>query len=200
MQTRRLTQVLIVLLAAGGWAVACRPDTARDEITVRRIHVVDETGEVRLMIAGDLPDPIVRGEQVERAVEPAGILWHDEDGNESGDLITSSTPDGGKQRAVIFDLTHQPTDAVSLGTVESADGERWMAGLMIHDRNPYDPGPVETSQGKRRILLGTDNANAGLVILDPEERERIRIGVDPEGVPAFEILDENGDVVYRVPE
>lgn len=38
---------------------------------------------------------------------------------------------------------------------------------------------------KRRIVLDTQNQDAGLVILDPEARERIRISVDANGVAMF---------------
>lgn len=174
-------------------------DGAPREITVERINVVDGSGEVRLVIAGSLPDPVVRGEQLERAISPAGILWHDQDGNESGG-IASAPVSGGTQRMIVFDFTHQPTDAIGLGTFETDDGRTWMAGLRVFDRLPHSPGPVQTSQGTQRIVLGTQNQNAGLVILDPQERERIRIGVDPDGVALFEILDEEGRVVYRAPE
>lgn len=100
----------------------------------------------------------------------------------------------------LFIRRYQPTDAVSMGTFETADGQVWMAGMIVYDRIPYSPGSVETTQGKRRIMLGTHNEDAGLVILDPEERERIRIGVDPDGAAMIEILDEGGEVVYRAPE
>ncbi len=101
---------------------------------------------------------------------------------------------------ITFDFTRQITDGVRLGTYESDDGEVWQGGLTVYDRRPFSPGPIESSQGKRRIHLGTENEDAGLVILDSSERERIRIGVGQDGVAAIEILDDNGEVVYRLPE
>jgi len=59
---------------------------------------------------------------------------------------------------------------------------------------------VASSQGKQRIYLGTQNGDAGLVVLDSEERERIRIGVGQDGVAVIEILAEDGEVIYRVPD
>lgn len=190
---------IALLCAIAVVTAACRHQVMPSEITVQRINVIDESGEVRLVISGDLPDPMVRGERLERDISPAGLLWHDEDGNESGGLAVAHR-DGVNQRMLIFDFTHQITDAIGMGTFESEDGEFWSAGMIVHDRLPYDPGPVETSQGTRRIMLGTQNEDASLVILDPQERERIRIGVDPNGVAVFEILDEDGEVVYRAPE
>lgn len=192
---------IAVIVSAG-----CEQSGPPDEITVKRINIVDESGEVRFVIAGDAPDPVVRGERIERSIKPAGLIWHDEDGNESGGLATAPVPgwkDGGPAgnvRMLTFDFTHQITDAVRVGTYESDDGKHWRGGLTVYDRRPYDPGPVESSQGKERIFLGTRNANAGLVIHDTEERERIRIGVDAQGNAVIEMLDEQGEVVHRLPE
>lgn len=192
------------LIVAAAIATGCRHAPA-EEITVRRINVVDASGEVRFVIAGELPDPVVRGERKPRAITPAGILWHDEDGNESGGLAVTSVPGWkgapkGKVRMITFDFTHQITDALRLDTFESDDGETWSGGLTVFDRRPYVAGPVTSSQGRERLYLGTQNGHAGLVVRDAQERERIRIGVDPDGNAVFEILDENGTVVHRIPE
>ena len=170
-------------------------------MTVSRINVVDEYGEIRFVIAGDAPDPIIRGERVTRSISPAGIIWHDEDGNESGGIGVAKFPDGTtKARIIAFDFTHQPTDAIHMGTYESEDGEEWKGGLTVYDRRPYTPGPVTSSQGKKRVFLGTDNQAAGLVIHDAQERERIKIGVNADGEAVIEILNENGEVVQRIPQ
>lgn len=101
---------------------------------------------------------------------------------------------------ITFDFTHQITDGVRLGTYESNDGDQWEGGLTVHDRRPFAAGPIESSQGPRRIFLGTQNEDARLAIWDASGRERIRIGVGQDGVAAIEILDEDGNVVHRVPE
>jgi hypothetical protein len=161
---------------------------------------------VKLVIAGELPGPVVRGERKERDIAPAGILWHDPGGDESGGLAVTEVPgwkgapDKGKVRMITFDFTHQLTDAVRIDTFESNDGAAWSGGLTVFDRRPYEAGPIESSQGKERLFLGTQNGDAGLVIRDAEERERIRIGVGPDGVASIEVLDERGAVVHRLPE
>ncbi len=186
-----------MLLIAG-----CASVVPADEITVKRINVVDESGKLRFIIAGESPGPIVRGQQYERSISPAGIIWHDEDGNESGGIVTTRYPPDNttKARMITFDFTHQITDAVNLGTFESEDGETWKGGLTVYDRRPYVPGPVTSSQGVKRIFLGTQNADAGLIIHDDEGRERIRLGVNVDGKAAIEILDEQGKVIQRIPD
>lgn len=200
-----LVRNISVAFAAAVVAAGCVHFAQPEEITVKRINLVDSSGETRLVISGDMPDPVVRGERIERAITPAGILWHDEDGDESGGLGIAPVPawhgaPNGKVRMITFDFTHQITDAVRLGTYESDDGTAWEGGLTVYDRRPFSPGPIESSQGIRRIYLGTQNEDAGLVILDSEERERIRIGVGQDDVAVIEILDEAGEVVYRIPE
>lgn len=199
-------QVIGVTLAVASLLTGCANSAQPEEITVQRINVVDQSGVVRLVISSELPDPVIRGERLERAIVPAGIIWHDEDGNESGGLALAQVPgwkDGGpagKVRMFTFDFTHQITDAVRVGTYESSDGNVWRGGLTVYDRRPYTPGPIESSQGVERIFLGTRNEDAGLVIHDPEGRERIRIGVDSDGESQFEILDKDGEVVFSIPD
>lgn len=195
-----------LILAVMFVPVGCSSGDDPNEITVKRINVVDDSGVVRLVIASELPDPVVRGERLERSIVPGGLIWHDEDGNESGGLALAEVPqwkDGGPEgrvRMITFDYTHQITDAVRMGTYESADGEVWRGGLTVYDRRPYEAGPIQSSQGVERIFLGTKNENAGLVVHDPEGRERIRIGVDSDGDARFEMLDESGETVHSIPE
>lgn len=191
--------IVAVILAA------CGKFDAQDEITVRRINLVDRTGEIKLVIAAELPGPVVRGERMERDIVPAGLIWHDSGGDESGGIAVADVSGwkgasgGGKVRMITFDFTHQLTDAVRLDTFESNDGDAWSGGLTVFDRRPYQAGTVESSQGTERLFLGTRNGAAGLVIRDTEERERIRIGVDPDGIAVIELLDEAGKVVNRLP-
>lgn len=195
------TMLAVTLLSTG-----CESSDSQDEITVKQINIVDDSGVVRLVIASELPDPVVRGERLERSIVPAGLIWHDEDGNESGGLALAEVPqwkDGGPEgrvRMISFDYTHQITDAVRIGTYESADGNVWRGGLTVYDRRPYEAGPIQSSQGVERIFLGTRNENAGLVIHDPEGRERIRIGVDSDGRTRIEMLDESGETIHSIPE
>ena len=78
-----------VACVAAATAIGCGNSVPPEEITVRRINVVDESGEIRLVIAGELPGPIVRGQALERAIVPAGIIWYDRNGDESGGLAAA---------------------------------------------------------------------------------------------------------------
>ncbi len=158
MNTVNLSRSLGVACVAAFIAGGCA-HSAHDELTVRRINLVDESGETRLVISGDLPDPVVRGERLKRDIAPAGILWHDEDSDESGGIGVAPVSrwwgaPSGKVRMITFDFTHQITDGVRLGTYESDDGETWEGGLTVHDRRPFSPGPIESSQGNDESSWG----------------------------------------------
>ena len=194
----RLRTALAAWLAAAGLS-GCVTTGTPDEITVSRINVVDETGALRFILAGDAPGPMVRGERLERDIAPAGLIFHDADGNESGGLALATMPDGSTARFLTFDFVRQITDAVRLGTFEAPGGETWRGGLEVFDQNPYDPGPVTTSQGVQRIFLGTEDRDAFLIVHDADGRERIRIGVDTQGEAVIEMLDAEGALTFALP-
>ncbi len=196
---RPFRSALAAGLAAAGLA-GCVTTGTPDEITVSRINVVDETGALRFILAGDAPGPMVRGERLERSIAPAALVFHDADGDESGGLALATMPDGSTGRFLTFDFVRQITDAVRLGTFEAPGGETWRGGLEIFDQNPYDPGPVTTSQGVQRVFLGTEDRDAFLIVHDAQGRERIRIGVDAQGEAVIEMLDTDGVQTFTAPQ
>ncbi len=111
-----------------------------------------------------------------------------------------SGPDGSRMAGNILDYDHQPTDGIGIMKVESADGRRWMVGLTIADRTPYQEGEITTSEGVSRIMLSNRNRDASLEIAGTSGRPRIRIGVDANDVPRAEVLDADGEVVGRLPQ
>lgn len=86
-----------------------------------------------------------------------------------------------------------------MGSVLDFLARTWSAGLMISDRRPYEPGDLKSSSGTTRIQLQNENQDARLIISDAKGKPRIRLGVDRSGVASFEILDEAGKVLHRLP-
>jgi hypothetical protein len=126
---------------------------------------------------------------------PAGLLFLDTKGNETGGLVTARLQNDDVTN-FIFDCTYQTTDCIKMVKVESTDGTRLRESFDIFDRRPYT-GRVESSQGVQRITLGDENQNAQLVISDPQGRPRIRIGVDKAGEPSIVMLRPDGKVAYH---
>lgn len=213
MQVRNPTHVLLSLLVVGVWGLLASrwlvPDAHAgglqgtgkqviDELTVQRINIVDGSGKTRIVIANAerFPDPVVRGKPVPRSIRnAAGMVFFDNDGNETGGVATMRGPAGHEMAGLILDYTHQPTDGIGIVKSESKDGEHFTAGLTIADRLPYKPGDIETSGGISRIWLANSDRDAALEIADTAGKPRIRIGVDRNDKPSFQVLDADGKIV-----
>jgi hypothetical protein len=214
----RLTHLLLAALALGVWGLLLRPhlpfafadaqalpapgSATFDTLTVQRINVIDADGKTRLIIANSerFPDVQLRGKVLPRSIhDTAGLLFFDTKGEETGGLALAKLRDEDVAN-LTFDYTYQATDGIRIIKQESADGTRWQAGFDIFDRRPYQPGPIDSSQGVQRIALADENQNAQLVISDPQGHPRIRIGVDKTGKPRIEMLNPDGKVIYGAGE
>ena len=209
-KSTRTTHLLLGALTIGVWGLlllhwlapdaraSAKQAASTQEITVQRINIVDADGHTRLVLAGQdrFPDPVVRGKSVPRSIhDTAGIVFYDAAGNEAGGLATAHTQGSTGMGALILDYGYQPTDGIGLVKTESADGKHFTAGLTISDRRPYKPGPIDSSEGVSRIWLSNSDRDASLEIADTRGKPRIRIGVDAQDRPSFEILDGDGKVV-----
>jgi hypothetical protein len=210
------TKVLVTVLALGVWVLAieqfvpsifgqARAATSSvrsktlDTLNVHRINIKDADGTTRFVIsnAQDSPPAVVRGKTYKRSISnSAGMIFYKPNGDETGGIATSVIHNR-NQAALIFDYTHQPTDGISMGTLESSDGKKWSAGFSVHDRRPYHPGPIKSSGGVKRIWLGDNNHDTELIIYGPKGNARIRIGVGKDGNPHIEMLNEKGKVTYN---
>jgi hypothetical protein len=210
---QRLTQFLLALLVIGVWGLLLRPllpsaaagtpptqqSATFDTLTVQRINVVEPDGKPRLVIANTarFPGAIVRGKEYPRSINStAGILFFDESGSEIGGLaLTKLGTDN--MANLTFDYAYQPTDGIYAIRRESADGQHWQAGFGISDRRPYEPGPIESSQGTPRIALIDKDQDAQLLISDAAGHPRIRLSVPKSGEPKIEMLNAQGGIIYQ---
>jgi len=161
-----------------------------DEITVKRINIIDEKGVNRLVIANQerMPLPVINGKTYKSAVSPAGMIFYDSNGDECGGIVLS---DLGKSalKAVAFD--YRNADAVGLLAQDDHEGKNFKAGMIINDKDIS--GMPGNSIG--RIQLMTNNGTAGLIINGPDEKPRIIITVDSLGKPVIQILDAKGKAI-----
>lgn len=166
-----------------------RSATSFEEISVKRINVIDDAGNNRLVISNQdlIPDPIIGGKTYKRRIAPAGIIFYDENGDEVGG-IAMSTLDSVGLRAVSFDYAN--ADAIGLVAQEDINGANFKAGIMIMDKDLSGKPGSNIS----RLKLITENGNAGLIINGPDEKPRISIQVDSFGIPSIRIFGKNGKV------
>jgi len=158
-----------------------------EEISVKRINVIDEAGNNRLVISNQerTPNPIIAGKEFKRRIAPAGIIFYDENGDEVGGLVMS-TLDSTGLRALAFDYAN--ADAIGLLAQEDINGNNFKAGILIMDKDLSG----KLGSNISRLKLTTENGNAGLIINGPDEKPRISILVDSIGTPSIQVFDKNG--------
>jgi hypothetical protein len=200
---RRLKACCAVLGAALGVLVlsaASAPLEGRHaELTTERLNIVAPDGTLRLAIANEerFPQPVIGGKPARRAVNPAGLVFFDDKGDEVGGLALSE-PGGGRLSALAFD--YAKSDAVALLTHVAADGSDSTAGLVVNSRPPDAMSAASAARfAQRRIAVQNHNESAEVVLSDPAGRARLRLSVDPQGAPRMEMLDEAGKVIYHAP-
>ena len=189
---------LVAVGAMVGGATSALSSPEFDTVTVRRINVVDDDGTTRLVIANNatIPDAVVRGVTYPRSIgNTAGMVFYGPDGQEVGGLATSTFGEDTQQAALILDYHRQPTDGISIGMSEGPEDEDYRTALSIADRRPYQPGPIKSSQGVRRIAVENDTGDARLIISDTQGRPRIRIGVTKDDRAEIVVLDADGQVM-----
>jgi len=205
----------IAIVALVAQAVRATGSGRLDELTVRRLNVVDSLGRTRVILAGGFPP---------RRAQLAGLLFINEEGVEAGGLGYSGRRDanGEVQAGAILTFDQYRNDQiVALEYVHR--GARKQQGLTIQERpdtlsdllkRAYRE--IETAQGQlardslqrywqsrvpssevaaRRLFLGRDFARSATVTLaDPSGRVRLRLLVDSLGNPSIAFLDASGAV------
>jgi hypothetical protein len=160
---------------------------------------------------------------------PPGLLFYNDEGDECGGLIFGGRrrDDGGCSAGahLLFDQYKQD-QAIGI-QYDDSNGERRL-GLFVSDwavvpgatrlqlidrweavrSLPQGPRRAQAMEELRaagffpapRLFVGRTREGAAVVRLcDARGRVRLRLAVDPEGVPSIEFLDEAGQVVLRLP-
>lgn len=200
------------------------------EIDAERINVVEPDGRLALVIAntGRLPGPILEGKELPKELsqgrtDSAGMIFVDAQGNEVGGLVYRAVvrPDGTyvASRSLTFDQ-HNQDQVVGMQYLDNGNSRG--SGLSVWDRPTKitlkelldltaDRQLIERrfaelmkergdTPGARRVFLGSQDRTAALRLADTAGRERVRIVVDNNDTARMEFLDEQGRVVYTLPE
>jgi hypothetical protein len=169
------------------------------ELTTERLNIVAPNGTLRLVMANEqrFPPPIIDGRPLKRAINPAGLVFFNDKGDEVGGLALSE-PGGGRLSALSFDYPN--FDAIGLLARVAPDGKDATAGVVINSRAPAQMSAASAARVvHQRIALQNHNESAEVVLSDPEGRPRLRLSVDPHGTPRMEMLDDSGKVTYHEP-
>ena len=163
-----------------------------DRLAVHRIDIVDSNGVIRMVLAADLPQPIVGGVQYKRTFSAGGLTLYDQNGDERGGYAVADVPGS----AAILTLDHANGDAV--GWKELPDGSVSFVmidrGAMKEDPATHKLLPAMDSSQRVNIAVAADGSPE-ITLADKQERPRIRLTVTKEGFGALEFLNAKGEVV-----
>lgn len=176
---------------------ACdQPDQTLDELTVRRINIVDENGNRQVVLAARerFPLPVLDGREYPRDISPSGIVFYDNEGNEAGGIGVVNVDSVGER--VVFAFDYANSEAIALSKFESDDGTTREAGFSMFDRQPIGADIMKVgSVGAQRISITNENGTARIVLRDTKGRPRISMSVDSTDQARIQMLDEEGNVV-----
>ncbi|HVS11883.1 MAG TPA: hypothetical protein VMS76_18600 [Planctomycetota bacterium] len=133
--------------------------------------IVDEAGVDRISVAAPAPDPPGGGKRIATA---NGMTWFDQQGKERGGV---GYLDNGR----------------SLLVLDNKEGEG--AGVFAFDSGYVGMGLMRRGQFRALMEFDPATGTSGLVLSDDQGRPRVRFSVPSSGMPAWELLDEEGDVL-----
>ncbi len=198
-----------------------------DEISVRRINIVEPDGTLRLVLSDKqmFPGIFLKGkEHPHPNRQTAGILFFNDEGTENGGLIFGGMKNSQGQTSSYGHLSFDEYEQDQVMTIDAEqDGDQRDAGLSLVDDPRYPIGDLlavtdriqnlslhekkaelakfKASHGSPhpRLYLGRDKEGAvALRLKDKEGRDRFVIQVSPDGASAIRFLDSNGKLIREV--
>lgn len=197
-----------------------------EEIDVERINVVEKDGKLRMVISNkERQHPgMTDGKLLDRKRDVAGMLFFNEKGDEAGGLLVSNGEGKSQYLSLTFDKFRQD-QTMGFQHLESDNGA-YFAGLKIWDRPDMTFEEQESKReairkitdaaarkaalkelaesgtfGNERLVLGRGRSKSSFIeLLDKKGKTRIEISVSEAGTPKINFLDENGKIVYSLPD
>src|SRR5205807_5822054 len=191
--------LVFVFLAAAAFQPSAPQRPRFDEIDVERINIVEKDGRVRLVLSnGERQTPVmINGRNLSPGIKrPAGIIFFNDEGEESGGLVAGGAAQNGVPAAAMS-LTFDQYKQDQTVALRYSEGQgRRQAGLEVIDRPDV---PITSRQATlQRLFVGKDrDGNAKLVLSDSQARPRLTLSVGRDGDPRVEFLDAAGRVVRQ---
>jgi len=168
-----------------------------DEISVRRIRVVEPDGTLRMVISNHNALPRdSRGNREGRNQRPgAGLIFYNDEGTENGGLIFGGRRDvDGKVvdsgLSLSFDKYGVNGQMLQLAAISDKDNR--FAGLRVKDTGIGGPN-------NNRVWVGnTDDGAATVALMDTQGRRRIVMEVKGDGSSSLTFLDANGKALNQL--
>jgi hypothetical protein len=191
--------------------------TVVDELTVKRVNVVEDDGTLRLVIGNSTMGRMlpVRGRLVAHPGrdETAGLLFVNDEGSECGGLTFGGyrREHGKEQYAELTLDDYEQNEGFKLGMLqEGSDTRRWLEfrdmpdwsiGDLVEEVDGLDAAAARKVQERyddrgfpvsRMRLAREADGSVGLVLRDARGQDRLRLVVPADGEPVIEILDADG--------
>ena len=196
------------------------------EIDVERINVVEKNGKLDMVISNqERQHPgIVNGKIIPRnGPRPPGMIFFNHLGDEMGGLIFGDN--GGKGHFGMFTFDKVRNDQTMAFSHLESDNGSYETGLQM-SQQPNEPWDVvrakwdaarkitdeaarkaaiqalidNNESQQQRLFLGKRRDNSAVLIMsDIKGKPRIRMQVAPDGAAKLEFLDEQGKVIYSLP-
>jgi hypothetical protein len=188
----------VVVCATVVLARGSNPSSATfDQITVRRINVVEPDGTPRMIISdrASFPGMIAHGKERPYPRPFAGMLFYNNEGTETGGLVFGGHKDASGQVvdsgvSLTFDKYGAPQQIVQLAGIDDVHDN--FSGLAVN-------GFTEAGVHNRRLWAGRDaSGSASVALMDAEGRKRIVMQVSKDGSASLQFLDEHGTVVKQI--
>lgn len=198
-----------------------------EEIDVKRINIIEPDGRLTMVISNsEKQHPgMFDGEKLEKRSRPAGLIFFNEEQDEVGGLLYEGSKVGA---GMVLSFDQYKNDQVMQLQYARAQNRQQQYGLNIWDRSEKFTLPellsvidslesegIKSFQEQDSILLKLNNNRpvdsqrlfagktfeneVGLFIKDEYGNERIRVYVDQEGQPVLQFLDNDGNVIKRLP-
>jgi hypothetical protein len=218
---RAASTALLLAEQASGQPGPSAPGPVLEELTVKRINVVEDDGTLRIVIGNSthgrtLP---VRGRLVQHPGRNAscGLLFVNDEGTECGGLQYAGFrgPDGKEQMGYLTVDDYEQNESLRIGMFQNGDATQrfveftdqpdWSIVDLVDETEGLDPQAAEAildryfgeadGRGRSRMRLAREeDGSVRLVLRDREGRDRLRFVVPAEGDPVAEVVDPDGNV------
>lgn len=216
-----LSNLILVLFIAT--AFKTEKKETLDELTVKRINIVDETGKnLRMVISNEnrQHSGIINGEKIPNRQRPSGIIFFNSFGDECGGLIYDGNE---KDAGLVLSVDKYRDDQImQLQYMEDTKTFERKYGLQLWDypkegsynermhrfskieklqnnserSQAYKQMKLDSLLMEQRLFIGKDfNQDVGLFISDKNGNQRIKVYIDENDNPKIEFLDKDGKVV-----
>jgi hypothetical protein len=190
-----------------------------DELTVKRVNVVEDDGTLRMVLGNSAMGRTapMRGRDVEHPgrAPMAGLLFVNDEGTECGGLgFAGRRSDEGPVQWGYFTFDdYEQNECFRLGYgregrqttkfLEFSDQPEWSLVDMVEELEGLDDDAAREVQeryfgrtdglGRSRLRLAReDDGSVRLVLRDARGQDRLRFVVPADGEPVLEILDADG--------